>query len=179
MTTGQITAVTHSTNAGASLTGNRRAHQHFIDTHAFNTLNPGFVNHGTGRHEDLIRVRTHDIARYDTTEDSIAQRFDNVTALNNRRHFQAFIGATISVSHEQILSHVYQATSQITRVSGFQSGIGQTFPRTVSGNKVLTHVETFTEVSGNRRLNDRAIWLGHQAAHTRQLTNLCRATTST
>ncbi len=49
----------------------------------------------------------------------------------------------------------------------------------MSRNKVLTNVQTFTEVSGNRRLNNRAIRLGHQATHTRQLTNLGGGTTST
>ena len=40
------------------------------------------------------------------------------------------------------------------------------------GNKVLQYVQTFTEVRGNRILDDRAVRLGHQATHTGQLANL-------
>ena len=46
-------------------------------------------------------------------------------------------------------------------------------------DEVLQYVQTFTEVGGDRRFDDRAVRLGHQAAHTRQLTNLGRTTTST
>ena len=49
----------------------------------------------------------------------------------------------------------------------------------MSRDEVLQYVQTFTEVSGNRRLDDRAVRLGHQASHTSQLTNLRRRTTST
>ena len=46
-------------------------------------------------------------------------------------------------------------------------------------DEVLKYVQTFTEVRHDRRFNDRAIRLGHQATHTRQLANLCRRTTGT
>ena len=42
----------------------------------------------------------------------------------------------------------------------------------MGGNKVLQHVQAFAEVGGNGRLNDGAIRLGHQTAHTCQLANL-------
>ena len=45
-------------------------------------------------------------------------------------------------------------------------------------DKVLQYVETFTEVSRDRRFDDRAIRLGHQATHTGQLPDLRRGATS-
>ena len=45
--------------------------------------------------------------------------------------------------------------------------------------KVLRNVQTFAEVRGNGRLNDRAVRTRHQAAHTGKLTNLCGGATST
>ncbi len=48
----------------------------------------------------------------------------------------------------------------------------------MSGDEVLQYVQTFTEVGDNRRLNNGAVWTGHQATHTGQLTNLRRGTTS-
>ena len=44
-------------------------------------------------------------------------------------------------------------------------------------DKVLQNVQTFTEVGRDRRLDDRAIRLGHQATHAGQLANLRRRTT--
>ncbi len=49
----------------------------------------------------------------------------------------------------------------------------------MSGDEVLQHVQPLTEVGGNRCLDNRAIRLGHQTAHTRKLTNLCRRATGT
>ena len=81
--------------------------------------------------------------------------------------------------HNQILRHVNQTTSEVTGVSRLQSRISQTLTGTVSGNKVLQYVQTFTEVSGNRGFDNRAVRLSHQTTHTGQLANLSGRTTST
>jgi len=49
----------------------------------------------------------------------------------------------------------------------------------VRGDEVLEYVQTFTEVRGDWRFDDGAIWLRHQTTHTCQLTNLCCRTTRT
>ena len=46
-------------------------------------------------------------------------------------------------------------------------------------DEVLQHRQTFAEVRGDRRFDDLARGLGHQTAHTRQLTNLLLRTTRT
>jgi hypothetical protein len=43
---------------------------------------------------------------------------------------------------------------------------------TVGGDEVLQYVQAFAEVRGDRRFDDRAVRLGHQTAHTGQLTDL-------
>ena len=48
----------------------------------------------------------------------------------------------------------------------------------MGGNKVLQHVQTFTEVRRDGGLNDGAVRLSHQTTHTRQLTNLSGGTAS-
>ncbi len=47
------------------------------------------------------------------------------------------------------------------------------------GDEVLEYVQTFTEVRSDRRFDDGAIRLRHQATHTRQLTDLSGRTTRT
>ena len=44
----------------------------------------------------------------------------------------------------------------------------------MGGDEVLKYVQTLTEVAGDRRLDDRAVRLGHQAAHAGELTDLRR-----
>jgi DNA-directed RNA polymerase beta' subunit len=55
----------------------------------------------------------------------------------NFRHEHSFSSTAVYAINNQILSDINQTTRQISRVSGFKSGIGQTFPRSVSRNKVL------------------------------------------
>ena len=76
------------------------------------------------------------------------------------------------LSHHQVLRHIDQTACQVTGVGGFERRISQTFTRTVGGDEVLQHVQAFTEVRGNGRLDDGAIGFGHQAAHTCHLANL-------
>ena len=75
-------------------------------------------------------------------------------------------------SDHQVLGHVNQTTCQVTGVRCLQRRVGQTFTCTVGGNKVLQHIQTFTEVGRDGGLNDGAVRLGHQTTHTRQLTDL-------
>ena len=89
-----------------------------------------------------------------------------------RLHDQTLVGAAIHLGDHQILGHVNQTTGQVTGVGGLQCGIGQTLTGTVGGDEVLEYVQALTEVGDDRRLDDRAVRLGHQTTHTRQLTNL-------
>src|SRR5208283_5306489 len=60
-----------------------------------------------------------------------------------------------------------------------QSGVGQPLAGAVRGNKVLQHVEPFTEVGRDGGLDDFAGRLGHQAAHAGKLADLLFGTART
>ncbi len=156
------------------VTGDGRANFDFIDTHLFKLDNALLVEHDTGFYSNVVCTGLEHVFGNNTAKYAVTQGFDNVATFNNRRHQQAVVGTTVVFSDNQILSDIHQAASQITGVRCFQCGISKTFTRTVSRDEVLQYVQTFTEVSGNRRLDDRAIWLGHQSPHTGQLTNLRR-----
>ena len=180
MTATQVTTVTGRTDTDTALTGNGGAHTHFVDTFRFDGLYPGFINQSTGRYNDVaFRTWLVYVGRNYTTQNTITQCHNHVAAFDQRSHDQAVFRATIVLGNHQILRHVNQTTGQVTGVSGFQCGIRQTFTSTVSRGEVLQYVQTFTEVRYDRRFDDRAIRLRHQTTHTRQLTNLRRATTST
>src|SRR5690606_19238449 len=103
----------------------------------------------------------------------------NVTTFDVRRHQQAFRSTTVFLGNYQVLGYVNQTTGQVTGVRGLQCRICQTLTSTVGGDEVLEYVQAFTEVRSDRRFDDGAIRLGHQAPHTGQLTNLCRGTPGT
>ena len=117
--------------------------------------------------------------RGNAAEDAVTQGFNHITTLYHGFHHKTVVGAAIVFHHNQILGHVHQAAGQITGVCGFQRGIGQTFARTVGGNKVLQYGEAFTEVGSNRGFDNRAVRLGHQTTHTGKLFNLGGRTTRT
>ena len=76
---------------------------------------------------------------------------------------------------DDVLGHVDQAPGQVARVGGLQRGVGQTLAGAVGRDEVLEHRQPFAEVGANRRLDDFARRLGHQAAHAGQLADLLLA----
>ncbi len=76
----------------------------------------------------------------------------------------------------EVLRHVDQTARQVTRVRRLQRRVGQTLAGAVRRDEVLLRVEAFTEVRRDRRLDDRAVRLGHEAAHAGELADLRRAT---
>src|SRR5690606_27039667 len=175
VTATEVTTVTGRTDTDTAFTGNGRAHQNFVDAFGFDLGHPGFVDQSTGRYHDIaFRTRLVYIGCHHTTQNTVTKGYHHVTAFDQRSHDQTFFRAAIVLGHYQILCHVNQTTGQVTGVRSLQSGIRQTLTRTVGGGEVLQYVQTFTEVRGNRRLNNRTVRLGHQTTHTRQLTDLGR-----
>jgi hypothetical protein len=112
----------------------------------------------------------------DTAEDAVAQRFDDLAAFDQRAHGMPLLGAAVVLGDHQILRHVDQAARQVARVRGLQRRVRQALAGAVGGDEVLQHVQAFAEVRRDRRLDDRAVGLGHQAAHAGQLADLRRGT---
>ncbi len=128
------------------------------------------VSDGVARILNMPDAKATEVHR--PAKDTLPQRLNDVTTLNQRRHPQAISGTTIIFSNHQILSNIDKTSCQVTRVCSFKCGISQTFTSTVSRDEVLQYVKTFTEVSSNRSFNNGAIRFCHQATHTGKLTNL-------
>ena len=106
------------------------------------------------------------------TEHALAQRLDDIAAFDERRHEQAVGGAAVQSVTDQILGHVHQAPGEVAGVGGLERGIRQTLAGTVGRDEVLQDVEAFAEVRRDRRLDDGAVRLRHQAAHAGELPDL-------
>ena len=178
MATCQIAPITFGTDSVTGFTGDWRAGNYLIDTVQFDELDPLLINQGTSRNNNLLSTGLENIFGNNPTEYALTQRLDNIAAFNMRRHQQTTLSAAVNCGNHQVLRHIHQTTGQITRVGRLQGSIRQTFTRTVSRDEVLQYVQAFTEVGGDRRLDDRSVRLGHQATHTGQLANLRRTTTS-
>ena len=81
-------------------------------------------------------------------------------------------GAAVVFANDDVLSHVHQATGQITGVSCSQGGVHQTLTGAVGGDDVFGDRETFAEVGADRQVDDLALGIGHQAPHAHQLSHL-------
>lgn len=107
-----------------------------------------------------------------TAFDPVVQIFDNLFAVLNHADGKAFIRTAIFLAHDNVLSHVDETAGQITGVRRPQRGIGQTFPRAVRRNEVFQDREAFAEVRFDRKFDDAAGRVGHEAPHTAQLGDL-------
>ena len=75
----------------------------------------------------------------------------------------------------QVLRDVDETAREVARVRGLQRRVGETLAGAVRRDEVLQDVQAFAEVRRDRRLDDRAVRLRHQAAHAGELPNLRRA----
>ena len=91
---------------------------------------------------------------------------------HDRPRVDAVHRPAIDLVDDHVLRDVDETARQVTRVGRLQRRVGETLTGAVRGDEVLHDLEAFTEVRRDRRLDDLARRLGHQAAHARQLTNL-------
>ncbi len=121
---------------------------------------------------ELLRERIVELLLGDAADDAVAQRLDDLAALDDRPRLDAVHRAAVDLVDDHVLRHVDEAAGQVARVRRLQRGVGQALARAVRRDEVLGHRQAFAEVGPDRRLDDLARRLGHQAAHARQLADL-------
>ena len=80
--------------------------------------------------------------------------------------------AAVLLDDDDVLRHVDETARQVARVGRLERRVGETLAGAVGRDEVLQHREAFAEVRGDRRLDDLARGLGHQAAHAGELADL-------
>ena len=80
--------------------------------------------------------------------------------------------AAVVLTDDHILSHVHQTTGEVAGVSRPQGGVHQTLASSVGGDHVLGDRQTLTEIGADRKVDDLALRVRHQAPHAHQLTHL-------
>ena len=171
----EVAAVALGAHALARVAGQRRAHLDLVDAERCRSPRPR-------PRRSACRLRTarpgspDGPGRSPATRPRMRSRSASTTSPPSTSAFieTPFCGAAIVLGHHQVLRHVDQAPREVARVRGLQRRIGQALAGAVRGDEVLQHVQAFAEVRGDRRLDDRAVGLGHQAAHAGELADLRR-----
>jgi hypothetical protein len=88
------------------------------------------------------------------------------------RHLDELLGPTVLLADDDVLGDVDQATGEVAGVRGAQRRIGEALAGAVGRDEELEHRQAFHEVGLDRTLDDLALRVGHEAAHTCQLADL-------
>src|SRR3990172_9302939 len=126
--------------------------------------------------EDLFAERLEHFLEGDSSEYPLADRLDYLAAFNKGAHVDAVQCAAVLLSYDSVLSDIDKPPGEVTGVGGLQGRVGQTLPGSVSRYEVLENRQALPEVSRNRRFDDLARRLCHQAPHSGQLSYLLRGT---
>ena len=176
----QVTTVTTGTNTVTRFTSEHRTHFNFFNVSVLNSCGFFLVDLFTGTHEEFIRIKRidHILARM-TAHETVGQVHDLFFAFVYGLQPNTIVCSTISFPNDNVLSNIHELPCHVTRIRCLEGGISQSFTCTMRRDEVLQHSKTLAEVRENRFLNDIATWLGHQATHTSELTNLLAVTTCT
>ena len=172
MAASKVATVALRAYAVTNFASDGRTHDHVVDRQILEALHGRFIKHRASIKGDLVAARDQDRLGEYTTQHALGQRLDDIATLDERCHRNAVARLAVRLGNHEILRHVDETTCQVTRVSGLERGIGETLARAVRRDEVLQYVKAFAEVGRDRRLDDRAVRLGHQTTHTRQLANL-------
>src|SRR5579862_2006493 len=168
---GQVAAVAHDADAAFRFAGQHRANFDSLDTSSLNRSRKVFSDFIVDVDDD-VAVVVFDFLERHAADDSVTQRFDDFAGFDDTLHVDAVDSSAIVFADDDVLRDVDQAASQIAGIGGFERGIGQSLAGAVRRDEIFQHRQSFAEVGGNRRLDDLARWLCHQAAHPGELADL-------
>src|SRR2546422_7518462 len=171
----EVAAVAEHADAALGVAGEPGADAHALEARVLDLLRRLLDDLVVGLDDDLLRQRVADVFRGHPAQDAVPERLDDVAALDQRCGVDVLHRAAVILTHDDILRNVYESSSEIPGVCSFQRGVGQALARAVGRREVLQHGEAFTEVRRDRRLDDLARRLGHEAAHAGELADLLLA----
>ena len=125
--------------------------------------------------DDVAGFRMLHVLGRGTAQDALGERRHDLAAVDHGLDADALLGAAIFGRDDAVVGDVDEPAGEIARVGRLERGVGQTLARAVRRVEVLEHGEPFLEVGKDRRLDDLARRLRHQAAHAGQLLHLLLA----
>ena len=83
------------------------------------------------------RERIDDLLERDAADDAVAQRLDDLAALDDRPGLDAVHRAAVDLVDDDVLRHVDETAGQVARVGGLERRVGETLARAVRRDEVL------------------------------------------
>ena len=158
--------------------GEGTADAHFLYAGCFDGFGLVIADVVVAMGEDFSCFRMQDVFCQVTTCDAFPQWFDGFGAVHDGTYNEAFFGAAVQFTHNDVLCDVDETAGQIPGVGGTKRGIGQPFAGTMGRNEVFQHGQPFAEVCLDRHFDGFTGWVSHEAAHPGELTDLLVVTTS-
>ena len=165
---GQVPAVALLAHAVVGMAGHDRADDHLGDARVLERLHLG---HGrdvlaAGHHHGTVGC--HGVFQQAAADQVLVEVA--LLVVDGVRH--AVVGAAVDLADDDVLGHVHQTTGQVPRVGGTQRRVGQALAGAMRGNEVFQDRQAFAEVRLDGPVDDLALRVGHEAAHTSQLADL-------
>ena len=122
--------------------------------------------------EGFVVRRVEDVFLDDAADDAVAERLEDLAALDDRRHDDPVDRAAVFLRDDDVLRDVDETAREVAGVGRLERRVGEALARAVRRDEVLEHGEAFAEVRDDRLLHDLARGLGHGAAHAGELPDL-------
>src|SRR6188508_437835 len=175
---GEVAAVARPADAVASLAGEWRADEHFVDA--------GRIDAGRRLfHDQLVAIdqesgllallgfdpRVGQRSRCEPADETLLEGALLVARLAPDDP-APLLGAAVLLAGDDVLGDVDQAPGQVPGVGRAQGGIGEALAGAVGRDEVLEDGHALAEVAPDGDVDDPAGRVGHQAAHGAQLTDV-------
>ena len=171
----EVAAVAADAHAPARLAGEHRADLHPLEAGVLDELRPSSSSISSLAWTMTLPVNgIADVLERHAAEHAVAEALDDLAALDERRHLDAVERAAVLLGDDRVLRDVDETAGQVAGVGGLERRVGETLAGAVRRDEVLEHGQAFAEVRRDRRLDDLARRLGHEAAHAGELADLLR-----
>src|SRR5208282_37219 len=168
---GQVAAIAAAADSAAGFASEHRANLHSLDAGSLDCVRQLF-------RDLLVDLDNHgafvvlDLLERNAANDAVAQRLDFDAGFENRLNVDSVGRAAVELVDDHVLSHVHQAAREVAGIGGLERRIGQALAGSVGRDEVLQHGQALAEVRCDRRFDNFAGGLGHQAAHSGKLPDL-------
>ena len=172
----EVAAVALAANAVFQLASQRRADANLLDLGFVERAGLGLIDEVASLDDDLTRGRMGHVVGGHAAENAVANGDKDFAGIDDGAELDALIGAAIVLGYDAVLRHVDEAPGEITGVRGLERRVGKALARAVRRVEVFENRQPLLEVGDDRRLDDLAGRLGHEAAHAGELAHLLLGT---
>src|SRR6201990_2602088 len=171
---GQVAAVALAADAVDEFAGQRRADLYFLDAGLVERLDVGLFHQRAALDDHLVGGGIAHVIAGRAAQDARGERSHHRAGIDDGAHLDAELGAAVVLRDDAVLRDVDQTAGQVAGVRGLQRGVREALAGAVGRVEVFENRQSLLEVGDDRRLDDLARGLRHQAAHAGQLLDLRR-----